>query len=44
MMSNVNAKELRKMYCKKKESKLNNKEQRSTIELYKSIGLWKGGN
>ena len=36
--------ELKKMYCRKKKNKMSDKQQKSAVELYKSIGLWKGGN
>lgn len=36
--------ELREKYCKKKKSELTDAQKKSAVELYKSIGLWEGGN
>ena len=36
--------DLRKKYCKEKKKNLNAEEKKSVVDLYKSIGLWKGGS
>ena len=37
-------KELREKYCKSKKKELTQKEKESVGNLYKQLGLWKGGN
>ena len=36
--------DFRKKYCKQKYKELNTKEKTSVVDLYKSLGLWKGEN